>query len=242
MSSPVQAPPNTSDWPFQPPSVSFAAERAALVIVDMQHYDADPEMGLSPAIKAMAPDNGAYYFSRITDVLLPNFAMIVPQVRQAGGRIVYVVTGAKDARGADLLPRVRERRAIMKEKYGFNGIYTIEAPESAVLPQMPRDGDDLVVQKRATSGFTATDLDHILRMLGINTVLLSGVVSNVCVESTGRDASDLGYNCVLMEDLCAAYDAASHDSTVRNFTRFFGRVWTCQGLSTQLAVAAAGRS
>ena len=86
------------------------------------------------------------------------------------------------------------------------------------------DSSDYIVTKHRYSGFVGTDLDLILRSKGIETLLLTGTVTNVCVETTARDAFNRDYNVVLVEDCCGAYFPEEHASTLTNINKYFGIV------------------
>ena len=86
---------------------------------------------------------------------------------------------------------------------------------SEIIDAMRPARDEPVIDKAGFSAFHQTTLDTILRVRGIDTLLLSGVTTQCCVASTLRSAVDLGYSCVLLQDACAAYDPADHEATVR---------------------------
>ena len=77
----------------------------------------------------------------------------------------------------------------------------------------PRDGD-AVVKKHRYSGFAGTDLDRLLRERGRETIVVCGVSTNVCVESTARQGFDLDYYVVIPEDACASWNARLHEATL----------------------------
>jgi ureidoacrylate peracid hydrolase len=87
----------------------------------------------------------------------------------------------------------------------------------------PEPGD-IIVTKHRYAAFHNTDLDLILRSNGIRTVIITGVVTNVCVETTAREAFVRDYYVVVVEDGTAAYLPEDHVATLRNIDRFFGEV------------------
>lgn len=87
----------------------------------------------------------------------------------------------------------------------------------------PQKGD-AVVTKHRYSAFHNTNLDLILRSNGIRSVILTGVVTNVCVETTAREGFVRDYYIVAAEDGCAAYVQADHVQSMSNIDRFFGQV------------------
>jgi ureidoacrylate peracid hydrolase len=89
----------------------------------------------------------------------------------------------------------------------------------------PKKGDCVVIKHRY-SAFVKTDLDLILRSRGIENVIVTGVVTNVCVESTARDGFNRDYNVILLEDCCGAYGIEEHAATLHNIRTHFGSVIT----------------
>ncbi len=89
----------------------------------------------------------------------------------------------------------------------------------------PEPNDARVIKHRFNA-FLNTDLDTILRANGIRTLIMTGVATNVCVESTARDGFMRDYYIVFPSDGTAAYSRDDHDAALRNIGRFFGEVCT----------------
>jgi ureidoacrylate peracid hydrolase len=89
----------------------------------------------------------------------------------------------------------------------------------------PLPGEPIVTKHRY-SGFYNTDLDSILRVHGIRTIVLTGVATNVCVETTAREGFVRDYYVVFVADGTATYSIDDHNATLRNIDRFFGEVTT----------------
>ncbi|MFQ5693717.1 MAG: cysteine hydrolase family protein [Nitrospinota bacterium] len=104
----------------------------------------------------------------------------------------------------------------------------------------PKPGDILITKNRS-GGFTGTNLDLILRNLGVKTIIMTGVATNVCVESTAREGFMLDYNVVVVDDACATVSRELHEGTLENIRRFFGRVETVEGVIGAWAEKAAAR-
>lgn len=83
---------------------------------------------------------------------------------------------------------------------------------------------DLIIQKHRYSAFVDTELNALLRAQKVENLILAGVTSNVCVESTARDGYMLDYHICFLSDCSATYDPAAHEATLANIRRAFGVV------------------
>ena len=84
--------------------------------------------------------------------------------------------------------------------------------------------DEAIVTKHRYGAFKSTDLDLVLRSQGIRTLIMTGVATNVCVETTARQAFLRDYYVVFTSDCTATYDQADHEATLRNIDAYFGEV------------------
>jgi ureidoacrylate peracid hydrolase len=104
----------------------------------------------------------------------------------------------------------------------------------------PQPGERVVIKHRY-SAFRGTDLDLILRARGIRTVLICGVATNVCVETSAREAYMHDYEIVFLADCSAAYSQAEHDATLYNMAQHFGEVAREEEVCAAWAATAAAR-
>ena len=87
----------------------------------------------------------------------------------------------------------------------------------------------------------STNADFVLRNMGIDTLIMTGVVTNNCVESTTRGAGDLGYKVLLVGDACAAWTQDGHDHCLKHLHRNFAIVKTTDEIMGEIGAATAGR-
>ncbi|UFT99173.1 cysteine hydrolase [Radiobacillus kanasensis] len=83
---------------------------------------------------------------------------------------------------------------------------------------------DVVVTKHRYSAFIHTRLESVLRTYGVETIVLAGVSTNICVESTARDGFMLDYDVVMLSDCTGAFSQKEHDMAVENVDKYFGSV------------------
>jgi len=83
---------------------------------------------------------------------------------------------------------------------------------------------ELVLNKTSSGTLNSTMLDQTLRNLGMQSLVVCGVTTDVCVETTARDAADRGFQVIIAEDACAAFSPELHRSALQAFSLAFGRV------------------
>ncbi|HAE22798.1 MAG TPA: cysteine hydrolase, partial [Spirochaetaceae bacterium] len=87
-------------------------------------------------------------------------------------------------------------------------------PMAAIVPALAPDAGDEIVRKTGYSGFTDGALDTLLRVRGVGTLVMTGLATSQCVDTTARDGSDRGYSIVFAEDCLADYSADFHESAL----------------------------
>ena len=98
--------------------------------------------------------------------------------------------------------------------------------------------DDYVLTKRRYSAFFGTELDILLRNLGTRKLILAGVATNVCVETTARDACMRDFDVVVVRECVAAYSEAAHSAALANIDNHFGRLVALDEVAPHLVPAA----
>jgi nicotinamidase-related amidase len=196
-----------------PPFPRFTLARAstALIVVDMQYLDAHPESGIGRRAKeAGAADMFAEYWPAVERALAAQ-RRLIEAAHAAGVQVLFtrIASLTRDARDVG-----RQHRLV--------GLpVPCDARDACLLEELPVGRDDIVLSKTSSSPFNSTAIDRLLRNLEIETLLVCGVVTNGCVEGTVRDASDLGYQVVMVEDACAAVTPALHQAAITNLKDAF---------------------
>ncbi|HYF19963.1 MAG TPA: isochorismatase family cysteine hydrolase [Ramlibacter sp.] len=190
--------------------------RSALLLVDLQYATGSRTGALGRKLRAEGSSVGDYRFARIEDKVMPNSLRMAAGFRAAGRPVLYVVIGAARQ---DALDAPVHMRKLFTETTNYVG-----SREHEVLDEIKPQPGDLVVRKTTIGAFASTGIDSLLRSLGCEQLYMTGVSTNMCVETTAREAADRGYAVTLAEDACGTTHADLHEATMRNFKRLFGRV------------------
>ena len=97
--------------------------------------------------------------------------------------------------------------------------------EHELIEQLQPRPDELVVDKNTSSAFNSTGIEWLLRNMGIETLVVVGMATDMCVETTARDAADRGFDVVVVEDATATFFEHHHRAALSGFARVFGQVW-----------------
>lgn len=198
--------------------------RTALVVVDMQYVDAHPDWGIGRAARqAGQAEAFAAYWPAVTRALTAQLRLI-KAARRAGVQVIFtrIATQTRDARDVG-----RQHRLV--------GLpVPPDSRDACILDELPVGPDDVVFSKVSSSPFNSTAIDRLLRNLDIDTLLVCGVVTNGCVDGTVRDASDLGYQVIMVEDACAAVTPALHQAAITNLKDGFCNVRTTEDVVAEL--------
>jgi ureidoacrylate peracid hydrolase len=205
----------------KPEPVEIDPAKCAVVVVDMQNAFASKGGMLD--IAGMDISGAACVIQKIAGVLEAARASGIPVVHlQMGYKSDQSNSGGPNSPNwhKELAMTLMNRRPELKGKLLTEGTWDFEIVDAL----KPRPSDMVVVKTRY-SGFAGTPLDSMLRTRGIRYLFFAGIATNVCVESTLRDAYFLDYWPILLRDSAMpAGPPAAHDATVHNVEMFFG--WT----------------
>jgi biuret amidohydrolase len=215
----------------------------ALVVVDMQEYFCQPDHALVRFIDAAGgPGIADWYWPWLDTTVVPNIARLLAKFRGRGEMVVFTEFGSRSADGSDLPRWARRHNEMAMSALGEHIYLPLGDPAARVIPQLPRAAGDVVVQKTTSGPLAGTDIAAMLLAAGVDTVVVTGVVTDVCVTGMARELADSGFDLRVVADACGAPLRDSHDWALRVAIPTFASVVTTDevlGASTDAPVAAA---
>lgn len=194
--------------PARPHPFPLAIERAALLVIDMQNDFCHPQgyclgtLGLDPAPISQ---------------IVPKIEAMIAWARSVGVPVAYTRESHRPDL-SDLAPAKKlryENAGYPVGALGAMGRYLVRGePGCQVLDELAPAPGELAIDKPAQSAFIGTELEQELRRREISHLLVAGVTTPCCVLATYRDAGDLGFFALLLEDCCAAFDRAAHQAAI----------------------------
>ena len=187
--------------------IPIVPQKSALLFIDVQNYNARSDggeyrdEGLSPAEAEIKYD---YFFNRLNQVALPNMQRLQKACRQQNIEVLYTVIESLTEDGRD--------RSLDYKITGFN--VPKGSTDARVLDAIKPIGDEMVIPKTSSSVFISTNIHYILGNLGVEFLIISGLLTDQCISSAVRDACDLGYLVTLVTDACATLTQDRHDTSL----------------------------
>ena len=188
--------------------------RTALLLIDLQKGEYNERV-------VKAEPHHAYFWDCLAKTVIPNGQKLLAACRGAGVEVLFTVVECYTLDGRD--------RSL---DYKVSGIFFAKGSwEAQVFDELKPLPNEIVIPKMSSSVFVSTNIDYVLRNLGIEYLMVMGLLTDQCVESAVRDACDAGYLVTLIEDACATKSQERHDATLRAIKGYCRQRKTDQVLS-----------
>lgn len=196
------------------PETSLDIHKSALLVIDMQNDLIKCQDGHFSNVTLMGQAKG----------IIENTASAIFAARQAGIPVIYAChVHRRD--GADVVPTITD--AMFQSKPSASGQTMVEGtPGAQIVDELLPAPEEHVIWKRRPSAFYNTDLELMLRTRGIDTVILTGVVTDGCMASTVRDARARDLHVIVLSDCCATSLQEDDDYFLKRVFPKVGRVRT----------------
>lgn len=181
---------------------------SALVIVDVQNDYCHDDGALAKAGRHVAA----------VRAMVPALKEVLRRARASGVYVIHVRMANTELTRSDAYREHRRRRSDSKQRVCEEGSWGARFYEIEPLAGEP------IVTKHRYSAFFGTDLETLLKVRGIRTVILAGVTTDVCVETTARDAFMRDYDVVVLSDCTGLDNQQAQEATLARIDRYFGRV------------------
>ena len=210
----------TRDVPLKP-------DQSALLFIDVQNFAAHRD---GAEFDGLSPDDFAqkygWFFDQLDTCVILNMQAIQSACRTAGVEVMYTTIESLTLDGRD--------RSLDYKITGFN--VPKGSWDGKVVDQIAPVGDEIILPKSSSSVFVSTHIDYVLRNLGVKQIVISGLITDQCVESAIRDACDLGYLVTQVTDACLTYTQDRHDHSLQTIKGYCRQVTTAE-LVAELADA-----
>ena len=208
------------------PDFTIQPRQSALIVVDMQNYGVREGIALGRIFEDQYPDVARYFLPRVKQLVIPNIQRLIQFYRDHGLRIIFLTVGPELSDGSDLFQRRRRRDERMPK--GETSHFPRGTQLHAIIEELAPLPGELVINKNSMGAFNSTNIDQILRNMRTTGLVITGVGTNACVDTTARDAADRGYDAYLIEDACAGIHPLLHEATLLSFSIQSGKVQTTE--------------
>ncbi|MGH2375963.1 MAG: cysteine hydrolase family protein [bacterium] len=214
-------------WRPRLPDPVLCREDTALLVIDMQYADAHKDHGILKYRRDHGYTNGLDYMERRLEMVVPNIRRLQDACRALGVEVVFTRICAMTADGRD--------RSLAHKELGLKA-----APgsrDAEILEELAPAGDEMVFNKTTGSVFNSTSIHYVLQNIGVRNLIMVGVMTGGCVESAARDARDLGYRVIVVDDACGTWTHEMHEFALRVMGEVFGKIKTTDEVLTALHAA-----
>lgn len=225
MSNPIDTPSSLPDWIMPWPTFDVDWARAALIVIDYQNYSSNPDCGIAQMLIERHPTVAEYYVPRIRRTVAST-KRLLDAFRQMKREVIFTRHGALLPDGRDMIARRRQRDSDARQESERPTLWPKGSMEHQIVDRLAPLDHELVIDKNASSPFNGTGIDQILRNLQLETLVLAGMATDMCVETTARDAADRGYNVIVVEDATATFFERHHIAAISAMARVYTQVWT----------------
>ncbi len=186
--------------------VEIVPQQAALLLVDVQNYNATAAGGEFSALPAeQVQREYGWFFETLRTKATPNMQRLQRACRAGGIEVLYTVieNATRDGRDRSL-------------DYKVSGLNVPKGSwDAKVIDELTPGEDEIVLGKTSSSVFISTNIHYILGNLGVKYLMIAGCLTDQCVDSAVRDACDLGYLVTTVTDACATLSQERHDWSLR---------------------------
>lgn len=178
--------------------VEIDPEKTALLVIDMQHvFITRPNVESPTEAQIRRAERWEQFYRAIDETVVPNNERILAAFRAHGMSVNFARIACLKKDGSD--------RSLVQRSSGYNDLLLpLDDPLGQIVPELAPREDEIVFLKTTDSAVTGTNMTLLLRNMGIDTVVCTGVLTDQCVSGTVRALADESFKVWLIEDACRA--------------------------------------
>ena len=213
-------------------TVQIDPKRTALLIIDAQYACVKrPHIEQPTAAEKERLERWEPFYRTYEDVVIPNLQSIIRSCRDHQMEVTYAKIQGFKKSGTD--------RSLVQKMTGFNEfLMTEDDPRGAIIEELAPEKEDIVVNKTTDSVITGTNRRLLLHNMGVDTVIVTGTMTDQCVSGTVRDLADESFHVWLIEDACLAATKELHENELTALNNIYCHVITTQELLKAIEEAA----
>ncbi len=199
--------------------------RTALLSIDMQNAEWSPERMAKARVQGSPESPYLDIMEKIQNQLIPRQQRLQAAARKAGIEVIYTTIESYTLDGRD-----RSLDHKISNLFCAKGSW-----DSKVIKEVGPEPNDIVIPKTASGIFNSTNIEYVLRNLGIEYLVIYGICTDQCVECAIRDAADRGFLVTQIEDACAANEERRHDISIDQMKGHYCRTRTTDEMIAEIA-------
>jgi nicotinamidase-related amidase len=207
------------------PEPNLRRDDTALLAIDLQYGDAHRDHGLLRRMRDRG-DGAAfeYYAQRLEELVIPNVRRLQDACRRAGVEVIHTKIESLTRDGRD--------RSLEHKHLGIH--HPPGSKDAQILDDVGPEGDEIVITKTCGGAFNGTNIEYVLRNLGVQHLIVVGVVTSGCVEVAVRDAADRGFQVLLVEDATATWSDDMQRAAMRAMDEIYAKVQSTDEMLARL--------
>ena len=215
--------------------MTFVPDTSALIVVDAQRYFARPDYPFAQVLNRLIPGFTAGYFDRVHSHVLNNIARLQAGFRAQGRPVIFLAAGCLLPDGRDLPEWMRDFDELGVRILGRRVCPPVDDPAWQIDDAVPPLPGEVVLNKTSSGALGSTQLDQTLHNLRIDSLVVCGLTTAVCVTQTARELADRGFRVAVVSDACTEMSVEMHEAALLTFGYVFGRVGTTDDILKMLA-------
>lgn len=201
-------------------SYAIDYDKSALLVIDMVEGQVSVDSTLMQHYRGLDKALPDWFLGEVKDSVIPNIQRILESFRKNNGLIIHTAFCSSIKNNTDLPIMLQLGNMI----YDRPMIASPDSPDSSFISELLPLDNEMVIRKSACNAFEGTPLEKVLRRNGVETLILVGVFTNMCITGTARSAFDKGFDALVVSDACGDMTPYLHESALASLEVLFSDV------------------